>query len=89
MATLYGVPVSPYVRKAMLAHEYKGVSYELKMTAPGGDDPEFVAASPFKKIPAYKTDAGVCFADSSVIVAYLEKVSSNNSLYPVDADLYP
>lgn len=88
MATLYGVPVSPYVRKAMLAHEYKGMSYELKMTAPGGDDPEFNAASPLKKIPAYKTDAGVYFADSSVIVAYLEKKLSDNALYPTDADLY-
>lgn len=88
MATLYGVPVSPYVRKAILAHEHKGVSYEFKLTPPGSDEPKFVEASPLKKIPAYKTDQGTCFADSTVIVAYLEKISQQNKLYPENADLY-
>ena len=88
MAILYGVPVSPYVRKVMLAHDYKKVSYELKLTPPGSDEPEFVAVSPLKKIPAYKTDNGFGFADSTIIIAYLEKTVKQNRLYPDNADLY-
>jgi len=88
MTVLYGVPVSLYVRKVMLAHAHKGVNYELAPTRPGSDEPDFVAASPLKKIPAYTTDKGTSFSDSTVIVAYLEKTSPQNSLYPENAELY-
>jgi len=49
---------------------------------PGSEDPEFRQASPLRKISAYKTDDGVGFSDSSIIVAYLERTSSNNALFP-------
>lgn len=88
MPVLYGVPASPFVRKVMLAHAIKGVDYQLKMTPPGSDDSDFRAASPFGKIPGYQTDSGVGFADSSVIIAYLERLSDSNSLYPQDNDQY-
>ena len=88
MAIIYGAPPSPYVRKVMLAHAVKQVPYELKIVAPGSDDEAFRAASPLGKIPAYKTDKGTGFADSSVIVAYLEKTSTAIKLYPEDAESY-
>ncbi len=88
MAIIYGVPVSAYVRKAMLAHAYKGVNYELKLTSPGSDEPEFAKISPMKKIPAYQTDDGFGFSDSSIIIAYLEKTSPNNKLYPDTPNAY-
>jgi len=88
MSILYGVSPSPFVRKAMLAHAHKNIPYEIKITMPSSDDDEFRQASPLGKIPGYKTDDGVAFADSSVIVAYLERISSNNALYPENASDY-
>lgn len=88
MATIYGVPPSPYVRKVMLAHALKGVVYELAITMPGSDDKEFREASPLGKVPGYRTDDGAAFADSSVIIAYLEKTSPEIKLYPQDANDY-
>jgi len=69
MAIIYGVAPSPYVRKTMLAHAFKGIPYELKVTIPGSDDPEFREGNPLGKVPAYRTDDGFAFADSSVIIA--------------------
>ena len=88
MAIIYGVPPSPYVRKTLLAHAIKGISAELKPTMPGSDDPEFRAASPFGKIPAYRLNDTTAFSDSSVIIAYLERTNNANSLYPADAAEY-
>lgn len=82
MSTIFGVAVSPFVRKAILAHAYKGVQFEIKMLPPGDEDAEFRQASPLGKIPGYKTDNGALFSDSSVIIAYLEKVHAENPLYP-------
>jgi len=88
MSILYGVSPSPFVRKAMLAHAHKNIPYEIKITLPSSDDEEFRQASPTGKVPGYKTDDGVAFADSSVIVAYLERISNNNALYPEKASDY-
>lgn len=88
MAKILGVPPSPYVRKVILAHKLKEVEFELTPVMPGSDDVEFRQASPFGKIPGYITDDGVGFADSSVIVAYLEKKHAHKPLYPQDANRY-
>ncbi len=88
MSILYGVSPSPFVRKAMLAHAYKNISYEMKITLPSSNDDEFRQASPTGKVPGYKTDDGVAFADSSVIIAYLERISSKHNLYPENAASY-
>lgn len=82
MAILYGAPPSPYVRKAMLVLAYKDVPFEFKVALPGSDDEEFRDASPLGKVPAFRTDDGFGFADSSVITAYLEKVHTDKPLYP-------
>lgn len=88
MSILYGVSPSPFVRKVMLAHAHKNIPYEMKITLPGSDEVEFRQASPMGKIPGYKTDDGAAFADSSVIIAYLERISSHNALYPEKASDY-
>ncbi|QOL25846.1 glutathione S-transferase family protein [Thalassotalea sp. LPB0316] len=86
MATILGVPASPFVRKAMLAHLIKGIPFEIKMVPPGSDDETFRQASPLGKIPAYQSDQGTLFSDSSVIIAYLEKSQPSTPLYPNDAE---
>lgn len=88
MSILYGVAPSPYVRKSMLAHAYKNIPYEMKVTMPNSDDEEFRQASPTGKVPGYKTDDGIAFADSSVIIAYLERINTTNALYPEKASDY-
>jgi glutathione S-transferase len=82
MAIIYGVPPSPFVRKTMLAHAIKGISFDLIPMPPGNDDPEFRAASPMGKIPGYRVNDELGFSDSSVIIAYLERTNSDNPLYP-------
>lgn len=83
MIKLYGTPLSPFVRKAMLALEYKGLEYENEQTFPGDQSPEFRAISPLGKIPVLEHD-GFTIPDTSVICRYLDRISPAKSLYPDD-----
>ena len=80
---IYGGLISPYVRKVCLFAAEKGLAYELKATTPGTPDPEFAAASPFRKIPAMR-DGDYSLADSSAIVAYLEAKHPAPALIPAE-----
>ncbi len=83
MPTLYGAPLSPFVRKVAIFLEEKGVAYEWKMVRPHDRDEAFKGLSPLGKIPAYKDDkTGLC--DSSVICFYLERTYPDPALYPSD-----
>jgi glutathione S-transferase len=81
---IYGAMLSPFVRKVCLAAAEKGISYEMKSAAPGSADPDFVAASPFGKIPAMK-DGEFTLSDSSAIVAYMEAKHPAPALLPGEA----
>ncbi len=72
----------------MLAHAYKNLPYELKVVTHGSNDSEFKAASHLGKIPGYCADDGIAFPDSSVIVAYLERTSTDIKLYPESASAF-
>ena len=48
------------------------MAYELVLASPGSPDPDFVAASPFGKIPALQGRRLHASPNSSAIVAYLE-----------------
>jgi len=80
---LYGALLSPFVRKVALACEEKEIEYELVLSSPGAPDPDFVAASPFGKIPAIR-DGDFCLADSSAIVTYLDAKQPDPALLPPD-----
>jgi len=70
---LYGVPISPFVRKARVTLELKGLDYELVDSVfPGTKTPEYLAISPLGKIPALE-DGDTTMCDSNVIVEYLEE----------------
>lgn len=88
MNTILGAPASPYVRKVMLAHQLKDVVFDIKVVTPGNDNERFREASPLGKIPAYVTEKGTPFADSSVIIAYLERAYPQKPLYPADNELF-
>jgi glutathione S-transferase len=91
MPTLYGAPISPFVRKTMVALAEKGVTYEHDPVVPAIAPAEFKRISkeisPLGKIPAYR-DGDLTLADSSVIIAYLERVHPSPALYPSDARDY-
>lgn len=91
MPTLYGAPISPFVRKTMVALAEKGVTYEHDPVVPAIAPAEFKRISkeisPLGKIPAYR-DGDLTLADSSVIIAYLERVQPSPALYPSDARDY-
>ncbi len=80
---LYGVPLSPFARKAMLALEHFGFEYENIPTFPGDESPEFRAISPLGKIPVLEHD-GFTTPDTSVICRYLDRIADGKSLYPND-----
>src|SRR5512134_3404677 len=72
---LYGVPLSPFVRKVRIALEEKGLPYQLE-----GPNP---ALHPLGKMPVLR-DGEVVVPDSSVICAYLERKHPSPALYPED-----
>ncbi len=87
MPKLYGAPVSPFVRKVMVALAEKGIAHELEPVNPFAAGPEYRKISPLGRIPAYQ-DGDLTIADSSVILLYLEKAYPTPSLLPSDAPDY-
>lgn len=81
--TVYGAPLSPFVRKVLWYAQERALAYEHKVVMPFGLQPEwYYGISPLGKIPAIKDD-DFCLADSSLICAYLSEA------YPEGASLYP
>ncbi len=83
MPKLLGAFGSPFVRKAFVALTEKGIPFEHEQTIPFGAPASFRKISPLGKIPAFQ-DGDRTLADSSVIIAYLEKIEPEPSLYPSD-----
>ncbi|MGE0178914.1 MAG: glutathione S-transferase family protein [Sphingomonas sp.] len=80
---VYGSSLSPFVRKVMAFATEKGLEPELRPSAPGNKDPEFLEASPFGKMPGFR-DGDFAISDSSAIVAYLDAIKPEPNLIPVD-----
>lgn len=80
---VYGSSMSPFVRKVLAFAAEKGIELESKPLGLGSDDPEFLAASPFRKIPAFN-DGDFAISDSSAIIHYLEAKFPNPELIPAE-----
>jgi glutathione S-transferase len=78
---VFGSTLSPYVRKVMVFGAEKGLEMELQAAGMGRGGPDFVAASPFGKMPGFK-DGDFLISDSSAIVAYLEAKYPDPNLIP-------
>ena len=85
---LYGSSLSPYARKVLAYAAEKQIELEVKPTgaAPGQQSDEFLEASPFRKMPAFR-DGDYTLADSSAIVHYLEAKYPERPLIPSDPQL--
>jgi len=80
---VYGSSLSPYVRKTLAFGTEKGLTLENKVAAPGSPDPDFLACSPFKKIPGFK-DGDFQISDSTAIITYLDALHPEPNLIPTD-----
>ncbi|USG60080.1 glutathione S-transferase family protein [Sneathiella marina] len=78
---VYGVTISPNVRKVLAALEIKGLEYEQISVLPGTKTPEFLAISPRGFIPAFG-DGDFHISDSSIIIEYIEAMHPETSLIP-------
>ncbi|HEX6661044.1 MAG TPA: glutathione S-transferase family protein [Sphingomicrobium sp.] len=80
---LFGSSLSPYVRKVLAYAGEKGIELELQSTGFPSHSPEYLEASPFKKMPALR-DGDYTLADSSAIIHYLEARQPDPALIPAD-----
>lgn len=81
MIKVHGIPLSPFVRKVHIVAAEKGVEIEMVLGRPGDPSPEFVAASPFRKIPAMQ-DGDFNLCDSTAIVTYIDALHPEPSITP-------
>jgi glutathione S-transferase len=82
---VYGFPLSPFVRKVVVALKEKGLDAEVVPSNPGQPDEEFLAVSPLGKIPAFR-DGAFSLADSTAIVTYLEAKYPEPALLPASPE---
>src|SRR5215470_8202127 len=83
---LFGSSLSPYVRKVLAFAGEKGIELELQPTGFPNHSPEYLEASPFRKMPALR-DGDYTLADSSAIIHYLEAKHPEPALIPSDPKL--
>jgi glutathione S-transferase len=83
---LYGSSLSPFVRKVLAFAGEKGIDLDVQPTGLPNPGPEFLEASPFRKMPALR-DGDYTLADSSAIVHYLEAKHPEPALIPADPKL--
>lgn len=81
---VHGSSLSPFVRKVLVFAAEKGLATENKIAPPGPKTPEFLAMSPFGKIPAFE-DGDYQLCDSSAIVHYIEAKHPQMPLIPAEA----
>lgn len=81
---IFGFPGSPFVRKVLVVAAEKGVEVDNVPANPREPPPEFLAASPFRKIPALK-DGDYLLADSTAIVTYIDALHPEPPILPREA----
>lgn len=77
--TIFGAPLSTYVRTVRMQLEEKDVPYELEPLAPNGD--EIRKYHPFGKIPAFRHEGQVLF-ETDAICRYIERNVEGKPLQP-------
>jgi glutathione S-transferase len=83
---LYGSSLSPFVRKVLAYAGEKGIELDLQPTGAPNHSPEYLEASPFRKMPAFR-DGDYTLPDSSAIIHYLEAKYPDPVLIPADPKL--
>ena len=85
MLQLYFAATSPYVRKVMVVAHHLGVADRIEHLAaaanPVNRDRNIAAFNPLAKVPAARTDDGLCLFDSRVICEYIDS-ERGGGLFP-------
>ena len=81
---VHGSSLSPFVRKVLVFAAEKALMLENVPVGVGPKSPEFLAMSPFGKIPAFE-DGDFHLCDSSAIVHYLDAKYPEPALIPAEA----
>lgn len=84
--TVYGTPVSTYVRTVRLLLEEAGAEYDLKDVGIfNGENTsaEYLAKHPFGKVPALEVDGEIIY-ETAAIAEYLNTVLANNKFSPAE-----
>ncbi len=84
--TVYGTPLSTYVRTVRLLLEEAGAEYtlhEIDMFKGENKSPEYLAKHPFGKVPTLEIDGNVIY-ETAAITDYLDIVAANNQFTPSD-----
>ncbi|HEY9859742.1 MAG TPA: glutathione S-transferase N-terminal domain-containing protein, partial [Candidatus Obscuribacterales bacterium] len=74
--TLYGTPISTYVRTVRLLLEQASADYDLKSVGifnGENQSAEYLAKHPFGKVPTLEVDGAVIY-ETSAIMGYLDTV---------------
>jgi glutathione S-transferase len=80
---VYGSSLSPFVRKTLAYTSEKGLAVEVKPIPIGTNDPDFLACSPFRKMPAFR-DGDFAISDSTAIITYLEAKHPEPVMLPAE-----
>ncbi|HVC02842.1 MAG TPA: glutathione S-transferase family protein [Steroidobacteraceae bacterium] len=81
---LYGNSLSPFVRKVLVFAAEKSLALDNVQIERPVMQEEFLRASPLRKMPAL-VDGDFSIADSTAIIAYLERKHPTPAMYPADA----
>ena len=81
---LYGAIFSPFVRKVALVAAEKVIAFTMPDFSFADPSVDFLAASPFRKIPALK-DGDYHLSDSTAICAYFDALVADPPLFPAEA----
>lgn len=89
MMELYYASTSAYVRKVMVCAQLLGLAPEITLLAsaahPIERDARIAAFNPLAKVPALRTEQGLCLYDSRVICEYLNHRAAGQ-LLPADGE---
>lgn len=84
--TVYGAPLSPFVRKVRITLAEKQLDHHLEVVLPYAPPEGYEKLNPLKRIPAFQDDE-VTLADSAVICHYLDNRHPEHPLLPNDPAL--
>ena len=83
MIKIYGVHGSPFVRKVLVALDFKNIPHEIIPQMPFSGDQDYLKINPLGKVPTL-VDGDLTLGDSKVICRYLENAYPEPALYPGD-----
>jgi glutathione S-transferase len=78
MLTIFGVPISVHVRKALVTANLKGIEHQVEPVIPFNPPANWSELSPSGLIPAMQED-GFTLAESTAICLYMEGADAHDS----------